>query len=77
MARQQDPQLQQHVVAIRKMRIGDSVFVPDVRTDALEYLRKPVERIGVKIELVRVECDEIYQGPGVRLYRREGTYDEL
>ena len=72
-----DPQIAQYVALILRMQPGMSVFVPDATTEQLEFLRKPVQKAGADIELCHVAEDEIYQQPGVRLFRREGEYDEL
>jgi hypothetical protein len=43
----------------------------------VEFLRRPIVRIGCGIKILEVEQDEIYQSPGVRIWREEGPYDEL
>jgi hypothetical protein len=75
--RPKDPQVAWYVEQILTMRPDTSVFVPDATSDQLEFLRKPVREAGAGIEIVRVENDEIYCKPGVRLFRREGEYDQL
>lgn len=60
-----------------RMRVGDSFFIPDVGRLDVEFLRRPVIRLGVGIRIVAVEVDEIYQSAGVRIWREEGKYDEL
>lgn len=76
-ARTSKKEIEAFVLKVRAMRIGTSFFVPDVTRQQMEWLRRPVLRAGVGITIVRVECDEIYQCPGVRVWREEGEYDEL
>lgn len=59
------------------MRVGTSFFVEDVGAADMHFLRRPVVRAGAGIRIVEVECDEIYQCHGVRVWRQEGEYDEL
>lgn len=71
------PAIQELVDKVKKYRIGDSFFVPDATRSDVEFLRRPCAARGTPISIVRVEMDEIYQQPGVRVWRREGAYDEL
>lgn len=59
------------------MRIGTSFFVEGVSADDMTFLRRPVLRAGAGIRIITVECDEIYQCYGTRVWREEGEYDEL
>ena len=65
------------VERFKDLRVGASFFVPDVQPDDVEFLRRPATRAGCGIRIVRVEEDEIYLQPGVRIWREEGSYDEL
>lgn len=69
--------IEEYVSKLRNMRLGASFFVPDVTRQQMEWLRRPAVRAGLGITIARVECDEIYQAPGVRVWRQEGPYDEL
>lgn len=60
-----------------RMRIGQSFFIADASRQDVEFLRRPVLRLGVGIRIVQVRSDEIYCMPGVRIWREEGSYDEL
>lgn len=60
-----------------RMKPGQSFFIPDVSRADVEFLRRPVVRIGCGIKIIQVESDEIYFQPGVRIWREEGEYDEL
>lgn len=71
------PDVQQLVDRVRRYRIGDSFFVPGATRGEVEFLRRPCLSQGTPISICRVELDEIYQQPGVRVWRREGSYDEL
>lgn len=65
------------IAKFKGMVIGHSFFIADVERADMEWLRRPMMAEGVGIKMVRVECDEIYQQPGVRIWRQEGSYDEL
>jgi hypothetical protein len=65
------------VEQFKDMRVGTSFFVPEVEPADVEFLRRPVTRAGCGIKIVRVENDEIYCQPGVRIWREEGSFDEL
>lgn len=56
---------------------GQSFFVPNVALKDVEYLRRPFKREGLGAVFRRVERDEIYQQPGVRVWRQLGEYDEI
>ena len=60
-----------------RMRPGESFFMADASREDVEFLRRPVIKMGVGIRIVEVERDEIYQARGVRIWRKEGSYDEL
>lgn len=60
-----------------RMLPGQSFFIPDVTRLDVEFLRRPILRKGCGIKIMEVEQDEIYLAPGVRIWREEGTYDEL
>ncbi len=72
-----DPDIERYVEQILSMKVDSSVFVPDATREQLEFLRKPVTKAGANIEIIQTTNDEIYGTPGVRLYRRNGEYDEL
>lgn len=59
------------------MRIGSSFFVDGAKRIDMEFLRRPCLRAGVNLRIHEVECDEIYQCHGTRVWRMEGPYDEL
>jgi hypothetical protein len=59
------------------MKPGQSFFVEGVCREDMEFLRRPVVRMGIGIRIVEVECDEIFQCHGVRVWREEGDYDVL
>lgn len=65
------------VQKIVRMRPGESFFIADVQPGDVEFLRRPVLATGCGLMIRRVELDEIYQQPGVRIWREEGEYDEL
>lgn len=75
--RKADPRIQAYVDKFVRFRIGQSFFVPGATTADLEFLRKPFLRAGVGMVMRRVERDEIYAVPGVRVWRLAGEYDEL
>jgi hypothetical protein len=79
MPREKTGQAQVKVLVDRFVRMlpGQSFFIPDVTRKDVEFLRRPVLRIGCGIKILEVEQDEIYQAPGVRIWREEGPYDEL
>lgn len=60
-----------------RMPVGASFFVPEATRPDMEFLRRPVMRAGCGIRIAQVALDEIYQQPGVRVWREEGQYDEL
>lgn len=60
-----------------RMPIGYSFFVPEATRLDMEFLRRPVLRAGCGIRIAQVALDEIYQQPGVRVWREEGPFDEL
>jgi len=62
---------------IAAMVIGKSFFIPGVTREDVEFIRRPVVRMGCGIRIAQVEEDEIYCVPGVRIWREEGEYDEL
>jgi hypothetical protein len=65
------------VAKIRAMRIGASFFVEGVTREDVEFLRRPLKKLGVGAKFVETEYDEIYLCHGVRIWREEGPYDEL
>jgi hypothetical protein len=79
MPREKTGQAQVKVLVDRFVRMlpGQSFFIPDVTRMDVEFLRRPIVRIGCGIKILEVEQDEIYQSPGVRIWREEGPYDEL
>lgn len=77
MARTQRQIIDAFVAKFQAMRIGESFFIPDVNRQDMEWFRRPALRAGLGVRMARVECDDIYQCPGVRVWREEGEYDEL
>lgn len=75
--RPRDDQLHDYVQRILALKIGTSFFLPDASRDQLEFLRKPCKDAGAQIEICQVTHDEIYGTAGVRVFRREGQYDQL
>lgn len=55
---------------LRALAPGASFFVPDATQDGMSRLRKVAKAIGVTIEIHEVEVDEIYQMPGVRVFKK-------
>lgn len=74
--RPRDPLIRDMVRQFKSLPIDSSFFIPNAGRKQVEYLRKPVTTAGVGIEIAEVELDEIYQSPGVRIYRRLGTWDD-
>jgi hypothetical protein len=72
-----DQQIKVLIDKFTAMRPGESFFVADVQPGDVEFMRRPALRVGCGIKILRVELDEIYQQPGVRIWREEGEYDEL
>lgn len=62
---------------VKAMVIGHSFFVEGVDREDMEFLRRPLVKLGVGVSIRRIERDEIYQAAGVRVWREEGEYDEL
>lgn len=60
-----------------RMLPGQSFFVADVTVKDMAFMRRPAMVAGCGIRIVNVECDEIYQQQGVRVWRELGTYDDL
>lgn len=60
-----------------RMLPGQSFFIADVERADVEFLRRPVVKLGVGISIHEVDVDEIYQQRGVRIWREEGAFDEL
>lgn len=60
-----------------EMTPGQSFFVPGATKRDLDFLRRPLTREGFGYTMRYVECDEIYQTSGVRVWRQHGEYDEL
>ncbi len=59
------------------MKPGYSFFVEGLSRHDLEFLRKPVTKAGVGIQIVETLKDEIYGVAGTRVWRCAGDYDEL
>lgn len=55
---------------LQKLTSGQSFFIPDARQDGMGRLRKVAKAINVDIEIHEVEIDEVYQLPGVRVFRK-------
>lgn len=72
-----DAQVRTLVKKMMWMKPGTSFFVEGVRAADMNFLRRPVLKAGMGIRIVEVECDEIYQCHGVRVWREEGDYDVL
>jgi hypothetical protein len=68
---------QQMIDRIEAMRIGHSFFIEGVQSSDLQFLRRPARIRGVGIAIKHVAVDEIYQVPGVRVWRQEGACDEI
>lgn len=54
---------------LEEMEPGNSFFEDGKTTKQLFFLRQIAYRAGVKISMHNVECDEIYNRPGVRVWR--------
>jgi hypothetical protein len=72
-----DQQIKVLIDKFVRMKPGQSFFIADVTRIDVEFLRRPVVKIGCGIKIIQVESDEIYFQPGVRIWREEGAYDEL
>jgi len=72
-----DVQIKTLIAKFIAMRPGDSFFIPNVEPGDVAFLRRPVLRAGCNIKILRVEEDEIYLQPGVRIWREAGEYDQL
>jgi hypothetical protein len=59
------------------MRLNASFFVEGAQRQELEFLRAACKSAGLVISMRHVEVDEIYKTAGVRIWRREGSWDEL
>jgi hypothetical protein len=75
--RPRSTRLQGYVNKIAAMRVGQSFFVESASRADLEFLRKPCVQYGVNLTIREVECDEIYQVAGTRVWREQGEFDEL
>ena len=75
--RKADPRIQAYVDKFVRFKPGQSFFVQGITPADLDFLRKPFARAGVGVVIRRVERDEIYAVPGVRVWRLAGDYDEL
>lgn len=62
---------------LKRYRPGDSFFIEGAKRSDVEFLRRPAKDQGVGISIVHVDCDEIYHLPGVRVFRKEGEFDQL
>ena len=71
------PEVQALIDKLKRYRIDDSFFVPGASRADVEFLRKPAHTQGIGIAICQVALDEIYQQAGVRVFRKEGAYDEL
>lgn len=69
--------VQAKIDQLKRMRIGHSFFIEGAARAEFEFLRKPALNQGIGIAIKQVSLDEIYQMPGVRIWRKEGTYDQL
>lgn len=75
--RLRDPVIESLVDKFAAMAPGQSFFVQGASKKELDFLRKPIVRRGLGYTMREVECDEIYQTAGVRVWRQHGEYDEL
>lgn len=73
----ENPTIKTYVDLFKNFKVGESCFVAGQTTRDLEFLRMPFKRAGLGVRIVAVQNDEIYQQPGVRIYREEGEFDEL
>lgn len=71
------PEIQELLDRVKTYRVNDSFFVAGATRSELEFLRRPCLTQGTPVSIQHVELDEIYQQPGVRVWRKEGAYDEL
>lgn len=72
-----NPTLVKVVDKFAAMRPGQSFFVPGVTKKQMDFIRKPLNAEGLGHTMREVDCDEIYQQPGVRVWRLHGEYDQL
>lgn len=71
------PEIQELLDRVRTYRINESFFVPGVTRGDLEFLRQPCLRQGTPISIHYVARDEKHGQAGVRVFRKEGEYDNL
>lgn len=60
-----------------RMRPKDSAFVAGIMPSDVEFIRAPLLRRGVGVRIERVAHDPVHHQAGVRVFREEGSYDEL
>lgn len=54
---------------LQEMEVGDSFFEEKRTTKDLFFLRQIALRAGIKISMHNIVCDDIYNKPGVRVWR--------
>lgn len=59
------------------MEPGQSFFVAGAVKKDVDFLRRPLTQAGFGYAMREVDCDEIYQTQGVRIWRQHGEFDEL
>lgn len=72
-----DPYTQKLLAKFASWPVGRSFFVRGAARADLEFLRRPAVKLGVGIRIVQVTRDPIHNQPGVRVWREEGSYDEI
>lgn len=76
-SKRRDPVIVEMIEKFKLMAPGQSFFVEGANKRDVDKLRKPFLQAGLGYVSREVECDEIYQTAGVRVWRLFGEYDEL
>ncbi len=75
--KREHPEVTSMIEKLAALRINESFFIPSTTRKECEFIRQPAKRKGIKLRLEEVKCDQIYQMPGVRIFRKEGAFDQL
>ncbi len=74
--RKPHPLLADQVEAFKKLKVGQSFFIPDRTAADVEYLRRPIKQAGMGITIRHTDCDPVRGVAGVRVWRMAGAIDE-
>jgi hypothetical protein len=75
--RPRDTKIEGYVSSFKAYKAGQSFFVADATIADLQFLRRPFKREGLHFTMRRVQKDEIYHQPGVRVWREKKPEEEL